>query len=241
MFTRLPTTLFGVLCLAALLFAGCGARPTQQLTEAEGALADARIAEKCAPEEYQAAVKALAKARELADKGEHDEAKKQAQAARKLAINARNKAMLRKDECEKENAPPIKAVDPNEFVDKSGPGTMGEGNSEGLKTVFFDFNSSDLMPESRQTLAANAAWLKAHNVRVTIEGHCDKRGSTEYNLALGERRAQIVRNYLKSLGINPDRLAIISYGEEKPLDYSEAEGSMAKNRRAEFVVRGAAE
>lgn len=241
MITRLPTLVFGVLCLSALLFAGCGARPTQQLTEAEGALADARIAEKCAPEEYQAAVKALAKARALADKGEHDEAKKQAQAARKLAVNARNKAMLRKDECDKEGQPAVAAVDPNEFIDKSGPGTSVEGSSEGLKTVFFDFNSSDLMPDSRQILAANAAWLKGHNVKVTIEGHCDKRGSTEYNLALGERRAQIVRNYLKSLGVNPERLAIISYGEEKPLDYSEGEGSLAKNRRAEFVVRGAAE
>lgn len=229
------------LFLIALLVAGCGARPTQQLTEAEGALADARLAEKCAPEEYQAAVKALAKAKELADKGENDEAKKQAQAARKLAINARNKAMLRKDECEKENAPKVAAVDPNEFIDKTGAGTAVEGSSEGLKTVYFDLNSSDLGGDARATLAANAAWLKAHNVKITIEGHCDKRGSTEYNLALGERRAYIVRNYLKSLGINPDRMAIISYGEEKPLDYAETEGSMAKNRRAEFVVRGSAE
>lgn len=229
------------LFLIALLVAGCGARPTQQLTEAEGALADARLAEKCAPEEYQAAVKALAKAKELADKGENDEAKKQAQAARKLAINARNKAMLRKDECEKENAPKVAAVDPNEFIDKTGAGTAVEGSSEGLKTVYFDLNSSDLGGDARATLAANAAWLKAHNVKITIEGHCDKRGSTEYNLALGERRAYIVRNYLKSLGINPDRMAIISYGEEKPLDYSETENSLAKNRRAEFVVRGSAE
>jgi peptidoglycan-associated lipoprotein len=229
------------LCLAALFVAGCGARPTQSLTEAEGALADARLAEKCAPEEYQAAVKALAKAKELADKGENDEAKKQAQAARKLAINARNKAMLRKDECEKENAPKVAAVDVNDFIDKSGAGTAVEGSSEGLKTVYFDLNSSDLGADARATLAANAAWLKGHNVKITIEGHCDKRGSTEYNLALGERRAHIVRNYLKSLGTNPDRMAIISYGEEKPLDYSESEGSLAKNRRAEFVVRGNAE
>jgi peptidoglycan-associated lipoprotein len=133
------------------------------------------------------------------------------------------------------------AVNVDDFIDKSGAGTAVEGSSEGLKTVYFDLNSSDLSADARQTLGANAAWLKGHNVKITIEGHCDKRGSTEYNLALGERRAYIVRNYLKSLGVNPDRMAIISYGEEKPLDYSESEGSLAKNRRAEFVVRGNAE
>jgi peptidoglycan-associated lipoprotein len=230
-----------LLVLLAALLAACGARPTQNLTEAEAALADAKIAEKCAPEEYQAAVKALQKANELADKGENEEARKQAVAAKKLAINARNKALLRKDECERENAPPVAAVNPDEFIDKSGPGTMGEGSSDGLKTVYFDYNSSDLTPEARQTLAANAAWLKSKAVKVTIEGHCDKRGSTEYNLALGERRAMIVRNYLRSLGVNADRMAVISYGEEKPLDYGEAEQGMARNRRAEFVVRGPAE
>jgi peptidoglycan-associated lipoprotein len=236
---RLPLALTIAL---ALLLAACGARPTQTLTEAEAALADAKIAEKCAPEEYQAALKALKKANELADKGENEEAKKQAIAAKKLAINARNKALLRKDECERENAPPpVAAVNPDEFIDKSGPGSMGEGSSDGLKTVYFDYNSSDLTPEARQTLSANAAWLKSKAVKVTIEGHCDKRGSTEYNLALGERRAMIVRNYLKSLGVNPDRMAVISYGEEKPLDYGEAEQGMARNRRAEFVVRGPAE
>jgi len=232
----------GVLTVAlALLLAACGARPTQTLTEAEGALADARIAEKCAPEEYQAALKALKKANELAEKGENDEAKSMAIAAKKLAINARNKAMLRKDECERENAPPVAAVNLDEFIDKSGPGSMGEGSSDGLKTVYFNYNSSDLTPEARQTLSANADWLKLKAVKVTIEGHCDKRGSTEYNLALGERRAMIVRNYLKSLGVNADRLAVISYGEEKPLDYGDGEQGLARNRRAEFVVRGAAE
>ena len=233
---------FRTLALAALVataLSACGARPTQQLQDAEGALADARIAEKCAPEEYRAAVVALAKARELADKGEHDEAKLQAQAARKLAVNAKNKAMLRKDECEREGQPAVAAVDPKDFVDQSGPGTGAGSSAEGLKTIFFDFNSFDLTADARQVLAGNAAWLKANIVPITIEGHCDKRGSTEYNLALGEKRANVVRNYLKSLGIPADRIGIISYGEEKPLDWQESESAFGKNRRAEFVVRAA--
>lgn len=232
--------MFALVAAVALALAACGARPTQQLQDAEGALADARIAEKCAPEEYRAAVVALAKARELADKGEHDEAKLQAQAARKLAINAKNKAMLRKEECDREGQPPVAAVDPKDFIDQSGVGSGAGSSVEGLQPIYFEFNSFDLSADARQILAGNAAWLKSHEVPVTIEGHCDKRGSTEYNLALGEKRANVVRNYLKSLGIPVDRMAIISYGEEKPLDWNEGEGAFGKNRRAEFVVRGGA-
>ncbi len=236
--TKLSFLLPFVLVLATL--AGCGSRPTQTLSDAESALADARMAEKCAPEEFQAAQKALEKARQLADKGQNDEAKKQALAAKKLAIVARNKAMLRKDECEKEGKPTIAGIDPNEFVDKSGAGTGGGTAVEGLKTVFFEFNSFELSADARQVLANNATWMKANAVNVTIEGHCDRRGSTEYNLALGEKRAQVVRNYLKSLGVNADRLALISYGEEKPLDWGDGESAHKTNRRAEFVVRGPA-
>lgn len=110
------------------------------------------------------------------------------------------------------------------------------------KVIYFDYDSSEIRADNQATVQAHAAYLAAHpQTTITLEGHTDERGSREYNLALGERRAYIVRNYLKSLGINPDRMAIISYGEEKPLDYAETEGSMAKNRRAEFVVRGNAE
>jgi len=105
----------------------------------------------------------------------------------------------------------------------------------GLKKVYFDFDRSNLTSESRASLEHNAAVLKEYpDIRVLIEGHCDERGTIEYNLALGERRALAARNYLINLGINPDRLATISYGEERPVDPRHNEEAWAKNRRDDF-------
>jgi len=105
----------------------------------------------------------------------------------------------------------------------------------GLKKVYFDFDQSNLTSESRANLEHNAAVLKEYpDIRVLIEGHCDERGTIEYNLALGSRRALAGRNYLINLGIDPDRLATISYGEERPADPRHNEEAWAKNRRADF-------
>jgi peptidoglycan-associated lipoprotein len=107
----------------------------------------------------------------------------------------------------------------------------------GLERIFYDFDQYTLTPAARETLAANAAYLQANpDVQVRIEGHCDERGSDEYNLALGARRAMAAQNYLVSLGIDKDRLSTISYGEEMPLDPGHSEEAWAKNRRAEFKV-----
>ncbi|MCS6878609.1 MAG: peptidoglycan-associated lipoprotein Pal [Geminicoccaceae bacterium] len=103
--------------------------------------------------------------------------------------------------------------------------------------VFFAFDSAALDDAARQTLERQAAWLKQYPaVSVTIEGHCDERGTREYNLALGERRAQAVKNYLVALGISPDRIRTISYGEERPADPGHDETAWALNRRAVTVV-----
>jgi peptidoglycan-associated lipoprotein len=110
------------------------------------------------------------------------------------------------------------------------------GKIDGLHTVHFDYDQSTLSPEARKDLAGNAEWIKSHaSSTVQIEGHCDKRGSTEYNLALGERRAKAVKGYLSTLGVKSKRLTVISYGEEKPLDAGDTEEAYAKNRRANFV------
>jgi len=110
------------------------------------------------------------------------------------------------------------------------------GQIAGLSSVNFDYDSSTLSSDSRRRLAENAEWIKTNgSTTVQIEGHCDSRGSVEYNLALGERRAKSVKNYLVSLGIDSKRLTIISYGEEKPIAMGESEEAYAKNRRANFV------
>ncbi len=110
------------------------------------------------------------------------------------------------------------------------------GKIEGLSTVNFDYDKATLTDRARNQLKDNANWIKSKSdVVVQIEGHCDTRGSVEYNLALGERRAKSVKNYLVSLGVDAKRLTIISYGEEKPLDDGSGEDAHARNRRANFV------
>jgi peptidoglycan-associated lipoprotein len=106
-----------------------------------------------------------------------------------------------------------------------------------LKPAFFEYDSSELTPEAQKVLDENAATLKRYSTwTVTIEGHCDERGTAEYNLALGERRAVTARAYLVSLGVSADRLRIVSYGKEFPFDPGHEETSFSKNRRAHFVI-----
>jgi peptidoglycan-associated lipoprotein len=106
-----------------------------------------------------------------------------------------------------------------------------------LKPVMFEFDSSELSAAAQQTLQENASVLKKYATwAVTIEGHCDERGTAEYNLALGERRAVAARAYLVSLGISADRLRTVSYGKEFPFDPGHDEAAFAKNRRAHFVI-----
>ena len=106
-----------------------------------------------------------------------------------------------------------------------------------LEKIYFDFDSSTLSKEARDRLAKNAELMKKDpDVKVQIEGHCDERGSDEYNLALGEKRARTAKKYLTTLGIPADRLSVISYGKEKPADPGHNAAAWAKNRRDEFVV-----
>ena len=108
-----------------------------------------------------------------------------------------------------------------------------------LEDIFFETNLYDIRPEFRDALARNAAWLQQHRtIQILVEGHCDERNTREYNLALGERRAAAVRDYLIFLGVAPERLRTISYGEEKPFDLGRGEESWKLNRRSHFVITG---
>ena len=103
--------------------------------------------------------------------------------------------------------------------------------------VFFGYDSSDLDSDALELLQDQVAWLKQNSdVTVIIEGHCDERGTREYNLALGEKRAQAVKNYLIGLGINPDRVSTISYGKERPAVVGSNDGAWAQNRRSVTIV-----
>jgi peptidoglycan-associated lipoprotein len=143
-------------------------------------------------------------------------------------------------------APPEPVVEPQPVPPEptvTGADTIGDRSLDDinkqspLQPVFFDFDSAEISAEGQKTLAANAEVLKKYGSWVvSIEGHSDERGTAEYNLALGERRALAARSYLVSLGVAPERLRTVSYGKEFPFDPNHSEEAWAKNRRGHFVV-----
>jgi len=138
---------------------------------------------------------------------------------------------------EKVEEPPAKEPEltEEEIFEKK---TLEEINVEQpLEMVHFDFDKYFIREDAKPTLRENAQWLKKwESVKILIEGHCDERGTEEYNLALGEKRAKSTRDYLISLGISPDRIDIISYGKSQSLDPGHNEAAWEKNRRAQFTV-----
>lgn len=145
--------------------------------------------------------------------------------AKEAAEKARQEALAKQRALEeerlKEEAARIEAAR-NEFL---------------MEDIYFDFDSFTILPEAQSILSSKAEWLQSNpDISVTIEGHCDERGTIEYNLALGDRRAQSAKDFLINLGIAESRLNPISYGEERPLDPASSEDAWAKNRRAHFVI-----
>ena len=126
---------------------------------------------------------------------------------------------------------------PAESAGTVGAGEAGGVSSSELETVLFAFDSYKLGNEARGILKKSADWMKSNGTAaIQIEGHCDERGTTEYNLALGERRANSARDYLVRLGIEASRISVISYGKERPQDPGHDESAWGRNRRASFVV-----
>jgi peptidoglycan-associated lipoprotein len=106
-----------------------------------------------------------------------------------------------------------------------------------LKDAFFDYDKAELRPDARNALATDAGWLKKYtSTRLLIEGHCDERGTEEYNMALGDRRASAVKEYLASLGVNAGRVQTVSYGKERPFCSQDTESCWQENRRGHMVL-----
>ncbi len=124
------------------------------------------------------------------------------------------------------------------------PGTFGESVSEGrtsgpMLPVYFDFDQFVIRDDMKERMDENAAFLAQNPmVRIEIQGNCDDRGTNEYNIALGEKRALAAKKYLVSLGVDPDRMDVVSFGEERPLDTASSPEAWAKNRRDDFVIVG---
>jgi peptidoglycan-associated lipoprotein len=131
----------------------------------------------------------------------------------------------------------IDEVMSNEGADLELNGTSDAATAGALVSVQFPFDSSRLTSITKKKLKLNAEFLKAaEGVEIQIEGHCDERGGIQYNIALGERRARAVKDYLSALGVSATRMTTISYGKERPVAYGHDEEAWAKNRRANFVV-----
>lgn len=129
--------------------------------------------------------------------------------------------------------PPVVRPDPKPTVSPDGVPLDPQSGEPIATTFYFDFDRSELKPRARTLLAGHARYLRDNpRTRVTVEGHTDERGTREYNLALGERRAAAVRSYLQSLGVRASQMSTVSFGEERPVDPGHSESAWAKNRRA---------
>jgi peptidoglycan-associated lipoprotein len=123
------------------------------------------------------------------------------------------------------------------MADENSAGDSDNGKAMGLQTVHFPYDSSVLDSEGKSTLKANAGVMKDHgSVKIQIEGHCDRHGGIQYNIALGEKRANSAKKFLADQGVNAERVSTVSFGKEKPVDPAETEEADAKNRRANFVI-----
>jgi peptidoglycan-associated lipoprotein len=232
---------FGILILIlcfGLILTGC---PKKTVVKEEPSVKKeeaARLeAERAAKEARE---KELAKIRE--EEAKRALAEKELQAERERAAKLEAEKALREKELKTKEEEAKRALAEKEFekslVAKKYPGIEGEVlESKLLKDIHFDFDKYDIRPGDAEILKENVALLKKYpTVKIQIEGHCDERGTVEYNLALGERRANSTKKYLISLGISPERISTISYGKERPLDPGHNEEAWAKNRRSHTII-----
>lgn len=223
----------GLAVTMACLLAACGGKaPTDAMDAAQAAVDGAAESERCAESEFRAARNLLEQAQQAYADRDWDRARQLAEAAEAQAARANEMAAANAEDCERVN----------EMTDQLGDDTDGDDDRARtsfqdedytLDRIYFPFNQSSLTDEARETLASHADHLTRNgDIEIIIEGHCDERGSTEYNLALGERRARAVADYLQRLGVAMDRMRPVSYGEEMPIG-----SDNDRNRRAEFVIQ----
>jgi peptidoglycan-associated lipoprotein len=139
---------------------------------------------------------------------------------------------------EETRVPPPPTSAPTDVESSALPADVAAINARGyLKDAFFDYDKADLRDDARTALSTDAEWLKRYrSIQFLIEGHCDERGTSEYNLALGDRRANAAKEYLVSLGVDASRIKTVSYGKERPFCNDSSEDCWQQNRRAHFLV-----
>lgn len=139
--------------------------------------------------------------------------------------------------CASKKTSPDGGMSDTAAADENASGDSDSGKAMGLQTIHFPYDSFALDAENKERLKANTEILKANpSLKVQIEGHCDQRGGIQYNIALGEKRANSVKKYMEDMGVQGDRLTVISFGKERVADQAMTEDAFAKNRRANFVI-----
>lgn len=212
----------------AMFIVGCASNVDKEMTDAEAALQAAREAGAEGLPEYQAAEELIAKARELMAAGDTQGARALLEEARFKAIEAQGKA---------KNQAYAETVDVD-TIEESLSSLTPSGASFGLADIFFAYDQSNVTMESRSVLNENARIIRGSAGKfqvVVIEGYCDVRGTEEYNLALGQRRAESARNYLIGLGASPSKVQAVSKGETEQFAFGSSEYDYQQNRRAHFV------
>jgi peptidoglycan-associated lipoprotein len=227
--------MLGLLSTSMLGAEMCGKKANEKIKSAEAAIEDARLAEapQYAPNEFQSAEEHLSSAQGLFKKWNFPKSEEEAATAEAQALLAKQIASEEKRRQDEELAR-LRELQRDSLDSGS---DLSDQARMYLKDVNFDFDSPQLSPTAKSVLASNAAFLQRNpSVRVRIEGHCDERGTDEYNLALGAKRAKAVYEYLVSQGVSASRMETISYGESLPLVPGNSESSWSSNRRAHFSV-----
>lgn len=222
------------LICSSMMFTACAKAPEKALSDAEKALLAAASRSECANEKYEAAEKLLAEAKALVKKEDYEGAERKALAAKRLAEQAKKEGEANWEECQRRKNAVADAKEPV----KTEP-TEPTENAASLSTIYFAYDSAELTDAQRSTLEQNALWMRQNDGQtVVLEGHTDERGSVEYNLALGERRAATAKRYMTQMGIQASKMRVLSYGEEKPAAFGSSEEDYRQNRRVEFVPEG---
>lgn len=233
-----------VCALVAVMIVGCAPhrsyRPEVDRLKAELAEAKAAGAESFAPEEYASAEACLDWWTHWVTQFDHfgDVTMANLPARCRAAFASLRSKLV----ATREGRMPVEAVSPptapKPEATPSAPREAEKGKGPAVEAIFFDYDKSTIRPDAKKSLDENVKWLKANpQTALLIEGHCDERGTREYNLGLGERRAKAARDYLVSAGINPKRIKTISYGKERPFAPGHDESAWRLNRRAQFVVQ----
>ena len=227
-------TLFSIFAL--ILVIGCGAgRVDKELADAESARQEAIDAGAEGTQAFQEAEDLLAQARQLMEQGDYNGAREKLEEARFKYIEAKGEALSTQ---QMESMSEADREIQGEILGSQKPYLQNLQSTAGLNDVFFDYDSSSVRLDARATLDQNAAYLRSNagNYKIiAVEGYCDTRGTEEYNLALGQRRAESVKNYLVGQGVSPSKIQALSKGETNQWSPGESEYSYQQNRRAHFV------